>query len=107
MKLVIAIVSNADLSNVLAKTGAQGFPSTRIATKGQFLQDGHTTMLFGVSDDRLEALFEIIEENVTKRVVRRSGVDSTIEGSLLNKPVDVEEGGAIAFVVNVEEFRKL
>lgn len=107
MKLVIAIISNSDLDRVLGQTSAVGFPSTRIATKGQFLQDGHTTMLFSVTDDKVNELFDVIKKNVTKRVIRNAGVESTIEGSLLNKPVDVETGGAVALVINVEDFKKL
>lgn len=107
MKLIIAIVSNKDLSTVLGNTGREGFFSTRIATSGQFLADGQTTILFGTEDDKTEKLFEILEKSVTKRVIRKKGVNSTVEGSLLNKPVDVEEYGAVAFVINVDEFRKL
>ncbi len=107
MKLVIAIISNSDVSKVLGATSADGFSSTKIATAGQFLQSGQTTVLFGVDESRVEELFEIIESNVTRRVLREKGVESTIEGSLLKKPVDVEEYGAVAFVVDVEDFRKL
>ncbi len=107
MKLVIAILSNSDLTTVLGAASAEGFSSTKIATSGQFLQNGQTTVLFGVNEDRLEELFGIIEANITKRVLRHKGVESTIEGSLLKKPVDVEEYGAVAFVVDVEDFRKL
>lgn len=107
MKLVIAIVSNKDLGAVLSATSAEGFFSTKIATQGQFLQSGQTTILFGVEDSRVDCLFEIIEKNVTKRVLKQTSVESTIEGSLLKKPVDVEEFGAVAFVINVEEFKKL
>jgi uncharacterized protein YaaQ len=107
LKLVIAIVSNKDLPNVLASTSAEGFYSTKVSTAGQFLEGGHTTILFGVEEDKIEFLFDIIEKNVTKRVVKKTGVSSTIEGSLLNKPVDVEEYGAVAFVVDVEQFKKL
>lgn len=107
MKLVIVIMSNNDVGHVLSKTSAEGFISTKVSTQGQFLQNGHTTVLFGVDDDRVEPLFEIIEKNVTKRVIRQTGVESTIEGSLLKQPVDVEEFGAVAFVINVEEFKKL
>lgn len=107
MKLVIAIVSNKDLSVVLSATSAEGFMSTKIATQGQFLQSGQTTILFGVEDDKVDTLFEIIEKNVTKRVIKKTSVESTIEGSLLKKPVDVEEFGAVAFLINVEDFKKL
>lgn len=107
MKLVIAIVSNKDLPQVLAATSSEGFFSTKISTSGQFLEGGHTTVLFGTDDEKVEKLFDILQNNVTKRIVRQKGVESTIEGSLLKKPVDVEEYGAVAFVVNVDDFRKL
>lgn len=107
MKLVIVIVSNKDLSKVLAATSAEGFFSTKVSTAGQFLEGGHTTILFGVEDEKVEILFSIIEKNISKRIVKKTGVESTIEGSLLKKPVDVEEFGAVAFVVDVEQFRKL
>lgn len=107
VKLLLAIVSNKDLGNVLSATSAEGFISTKISTAGQFLTDGQTTILFGVNDERVDELFDLIEKNVTKRVLRQKGVESTVEGSLLKKPVDVEEYGAVAFVINVEDFRKL
>lgn len=107
MKLVIVIVSNKDLTKVLAATGAEGFFSTKVSTAGQFLEGGHTTILYGVDEDKVDLLFNVLEKNVSKRVVRKTGVESTIEGSLLKKPVDVEEYGAVAFVVDVEQFRKL
>ena len=56
---------------------------------------------------RQEQLFDVLKKHVTKRVVRQAGVASTLEGSLLRQPVDVEEYGAVAFVINVDEFRKL
>ncbi|MDE6766581.1 MAG: cyclic-di-AMP receptor, partial [Eubacterium sp.] len=77
------------------------------STAGQFLEGGHTTILFGVDDEKVDFLFDVLESNVTKRVIRKSGVESTIEGSLLKKPVDVEEYGAVAFVIDVEQFKKL
>lgn len=107
MKLAIVILSNKDMPKVLAQTSAEGYFSTKISTSGIFLEEGHTTVLFGVEESKLDALFSIIEKNITKRVVRKTGVESTLEGSLLRKPVDVEEYGAVAFVIDVEEFRKL
>lgn len=107
MKLVMAVISNKDIGKVMAALSNEGFFVTRISTAGQFLTDGHTTVFMGTDDEKVEKLFEVIEKNVTKRVVRQFGVESTIEGSLLKKPVDVEEYGAVAFVINVDEFRKL
>lgn len=107
MKLAIVILSNKDLAQVIAATSAEGFSSTRIATSGQFLENGQTTILYGLEEDKVDFLFDIIKQNVTKRVVKHTGVESTIAGSLLKKPVDVEEYGAVGFVLDVEDFRKL
>ena len=103
MKLVMAVISNKDVSKVLDAITKEGFASTRISTTGQFLADGHTTLFIGTE----EQLFDVLKKHVTKRVVRQAGVASTLEGSLLRQPVDVEEYGAVAFVINVDEFRKL
>ena len=93
MKLVMAVISNKDVSKVLDAITKEGFSSSRISTTGQFLADGHTTLFIGTEDHKVEQLFDVLEKHVTKRVVRQ--------------PVDVEEYGAVAFVINVDEFRKL
>lgn len=107
MKMVVVIISNKDLTNVLAATSAEGFFSTKVSTAGQFLEGGHTTILFGVEEEKVDLLFDVIEKKVTKRVIKQTGVESTLEGSLLKKPVDVEEYGAVAFVIDVEQFKRL
>lgn len=107
MKLVMAVISNKDVSKVLDAITKEGFSSSRISTTGQFLSDGHTTLFIGTEDHKVEQLFDVLKKHVTKRVVRQVGVASTLEGSLLRQPVDVEEYGAVAFVINVDEFRKL
>ena len=54
MKLVIVIVSNKDLTNVLSSTIEEGYFSTKISTQGMFLENGQTTVLFGVKEDEVE-----------------------------------------------------
>jgi uncharacterized protein YaaQ len=106
MKLVIAIVSNKDTDSVLSAVSLEGYFATKISTKGQFLVDGHTTILIGCQDNEVEKLFDILKNNSTKRVVTSQGVTSTASGSLLNQSVDVEEYGVVAFTIDVEDFQK-
>ena len=106
MKLVMTIISNADVENVLAAVAQNGYFATKVSTTGQFLVDGHTAILIGCKDERVEQLYTILKESVTKRVVKTPGVKSTITGSLLNQAVDVEEYGAVAFTINVEDYQK-
>ena len=107
MKLVVAIISNIDTEKVMSSITINGFSVTKIATKGQFLVDGHSTLLIGCDDEKVKPLLEIMKNNVTKRVVKSTEVTSTVSGSLLKQSVDVEEYGIVAFVINVEDFIKL
>lgn len=106
MKLVIAIISNKDVEKVLNALAEEGFRATKVSTTGQFLQGGHSCFLVGTEDERVEALISILKGSVTKRIVRSHGVKSTLAGTLLKQPVDVEEYGGVAFVVDVEDFEK-
>ncbi len=106
MKLVMTIVSNKDSENVLSVLSQNGYFSTKVSTTGQFLVGGHSAILIGCKDEEVEKLYELLKANVTKRVVKTPGVTSTVSGSLLNQAVDVEEYGAVAFTINVEDFNK-
>ncbi len=106
MKLVIAIISNKDCDKVMAAIAEKKYFVTKISSKGQFLVDGNTTLMICCTDDRVEELYDVIKNNVTCRIIRTPGVTSTVDGSLLKQAVDVEEYGAVAFSVNIEDFQK-
>ena len=106
MKLVMTIVSNSDVEKVMDAVAQNGYFATKISTTGQFLVDGHTAILIGCEDEKVERLYEILKGSVKKRVVKTPGVKSTLTGSLLNQEIDVEEYGAVAFTMDIENFRK-
>ena len=106
MKLVIIIATNNDAEKLLEAVAQNGYFATKISTSGQFLVDGHTTILIGCAEEKVERLYDILKNSVTKRVVKSLGVTSTLQGSLLKQAVDVEEGGAVAFTLDVEDFQK-
>ncbi len=102
----MTIISNTDVEKVMTRIVEGGYSATKISTTGQFLKDGHTAVLIVCDEDRVDNLIKIIKNNVSKRIVRTPGVKSTVDGSLLNQAVDVEEYGGIAFIINVEDFQK-
>lgn len=106
MKLVMTIISNNDTERVMTAVADNGYFATRISTTGQFLIDGHTAILIACADERVEKLYEVLKNNVTKRTIKSSGVTSTLHGSLLKQAVDVEEGGAVAFTMDIDKFEK-
>ncbi|MBQ9227557.1 MAG: cyclic-di-AMP receptor [Eubacterium sp.] len=106
MKLVMTIISNKDTERVMTAVADNGYFATRISTTGQFLVDGHTAILIACDEERVEKLYDILKQHVTKRMVKTQGVTSTLHGSLLKQAVDVEEGGAVAFTMDIENFQK-
>lgn len=107
MKFIISIISNEDAGKVVEALSVRRFYVTKLSTSGQFLRDGNTTLLIGVEEEKVQEVIDTINSSITKRTVTSNGVNSTLEGSLLTKPIQVTKGGAVVFVIDVEQFTKL
>lgn len=107
MKFLIAIVSNEDAAKTVENLSVNKFYVTKLSTSGQFLKAGNSTLLIGVEEEKVEQVVELIKGCATKRTITESGVKSTLEGSLLANPIEVTTGGAVIFVLDVEQFFKI
>ena len=107
MKLVLAIVSNDDASNVSSALTKENYQMTRLATTGGFLRAGNTTLIVVTDDDKVERCIQIIGEESKQRTEIVPSTASYDNGRFASFPVEVQVGGATIFVVNVEEFYKL
>lgn len=108
VKLVIAIVQDEDSTRLVGKLMNEGFGATKLATTGGFLRSGNTTLLTGVEDDKLDAVMSIIESTCKSRtqLTPQTPITGTAGMYMPSYPVQVTVGGAIVFVVDVEQFRK-
>lgn len=110
MKLIMAIVQSADAKGLLDTLMAEGYRATKISSTGGFLVRGNTTILIGVEDDKVDSVLAILRKCCRPRrefvspVVPLSDV-ATARGWTM--PVQVEVGGATAFVLHVERFEHL
>lgn len=107
--LVMAVVQDADVPKLTRALAAAGLDATRLASSGGFLREGNTTLMIGVPRARLEELKERIASNCRKRTRMMSPAIPLAEQSegLAAEPVEVEVGGAVLFVLGVQEFVKL
>ncbi|MBI2914642.1 MAG: cyclic-di-AMP receptor [Firmicutes bacterium] len=106
MKLVIAVVEDDDasvLTDVLAQAGIR---ATKLASTGGFLLQGNTTLLIGTDDARVGEVMGIVKKTCRRRKKMLSHASSDIPTGI-NIPIEVESGGAITFVVRVDQFHKL
>ena len=109
MKMIIAIVQDEDSSRLVSNLMNEGYSVTKLATTGGFLRAGNTTLLMGVNDDKLDGAIKIIEK-VCKSRKQMTPVHTPITGTagmyIPAYPIEVTVGGAIVFVLDVEQFKK-
>lgn len=106
MKLVVAVVQDQDSNRLSTALTKSNYRATKLASTGGFLRSGNTTFLIGTDDSLIPKLLEIIRENCRSREQMVAPV-SPMGGnadSYIPYPVEVEVGGAIVFVLPIEQF---
>lgn len=106
MKLVVCVVHSRDKIKVSDELVRAGFKATVIGSTGGFLREGNTTFLIGIEDAELPTLQSLISANCSSReqIVNVMPFDAGPPGAFIPNPVKVPVGGAVVFVLNVEQF---
>lgn len=109
MKLVIAIVQDEDIEALTTALVEEDFRFTKVSTSGSFLRLGNSSLLIGVEDDRVPQVMAVLERTCHRRKQIAVPYSPALEPGLLYMPenFEVEVGGAIVFVANVERFERL
>ena len=108
MKLLVAIVQNTDANKLRDELALNEFASTKLASTGGFLREGNTTFLVGVEDDKVWHVKELIRKTCKERT-RLMPVTPYLEAgdSLFAEPMEVSVGGAVVFVLPLDEIIRL
>lgn len=105
MKLILAIVSSDDSSELISVLTKNRFSVTKLATTGGFLRAGNTTVIIGVEEDKVEEVFSIIKSTCSTR--KQITTNQAPFGGVMPYPIEIEVGGATVFVLDVDQFIKL
>jgi uncharacterized protein YaaQ len=108
MKLVVCVVHNRDRNRLSDELVKSGFKFTVIGSTGGFLREGNTTLLAGVEHEELASLQEIVKANCCTReqVVNAAPYEGSPGVAFIASPVRVQVGGAVMFVLEVDEFAR-
>lgn len=105
--MVIAIVSNHDVSDLLLAFSRHGIRATKLASLGGFLQEGNTTLLIGVEDAKVGRVLETIKEKCSARTITRTDLIGIHDSPLFNLvPLEVEISGATVFIIPIDSMHK-
>ncbi len=112
MKLIIAIAHDRDRHHLADALTENGFAFTKLGSTGGFLRQGNVTVMVGVEDADVGRALDIIKAacGASERYVNVPGQLASGSGTSLGvqppHPIKVETGGAVAFVVAVEDFQR-
>lgn len=108
MKLIICIVHNRDKGKITEELVRAGFKFTIIGSTGGFLREGNTTFLIGIEEQEKSALLKLIAQNCKTReqLVNVTPIEAAPPGAFIPSPVKVPVGGAVVFVLGVEQFER-
>ena len=106
MKLLIAIVQDADAAELPQELTRNGFKSTKLASTGGFLRQGNTTFLVGIEDSDVEHLKDLIRKTCKERTTHVPQAQ-LYEAAMLPNPLAITVGGAVVFVLPLDELVRL
>ena len=109
MKLIIAIVQDEDTHTLTEALVGAGYRFTKVSTTGSFLRTGNTSLLIGVEDDVVPTIMGILRRTCRRRTQVAVPYSPALEPGLLYMPenFEVEVGGAVVFVADVQRFERL
>ena len=99
---------NRDKGRVVEDLIRNGFKFTIIGSTGGFLKEGNTTFLVGTDEEQKETLLRLVQQNCQQReqMLNFLPPDATPVGPFVPNPIKVPVGGAIVFVLDVEQFER-
>lgn len=109
MRLVMSIVQSDDAGHLVDTLVAKGHRVTRIETAGGFLKQRNATILLGVEDEQTNTVLGIIEANCNTRLQLMSPAfagSEVVDFAALG-PIEVQVGGATAWVFDVDQVVRL
>lgn len=106
MKLVVSVIQDEDAAPLMKALTDAEYGATKLASTGGFLLRGNTTLMVGVADDQLESVLDIIRTICRRRSKLIPQLSTEIPSSV-SLPIEVEIGGAIVFVLDVDQFVRI
>lgn len=108
MKLIFAVIEDKDSSRLISALGKKDFQLTKLSSTGGFLREGNTTLMIGCDDDYVDQALDIIRKNSSQREQMVTPISSISENAefYIPHPISIEVGGAIVFVLPVEQYHQ-
>jgi uncharacterized protein YaaQ len=105
--VVLAIVQEQDAGGLIDELVARGLQATRIDSKGGFLIERNAVVMVGTDEQHLQAILDAIAKTCESRIAWAPVMPVGDPLSGIGMPIQVEVGGAVVFVLEVERCVRL
>ena len=108
MKLVLAVLQGDDYVDTVDELNRDGFSITILSSTGGFLKKKSVTIMIGVEESKLQTVLAILKRRAGNRqqLSYATMATGTSCPSVPLVPVQVRAGGAVVFVLDLEQFEK-
>ena len=103
-KLILAVITGENPAETVLDLNRNGFYATMLSSTGGFLRKKSVTLMIGLMKEDIETVLDILGKH--------SGAHAEVtyidpaEAGAKPAPVKVQEGGTVAFVLNVDRSLK-
>lgn len=105
MKLLVTVVDDQDTGKVMAALSDQHIGVTCVSSTGGLIIPGSSTLLIGVSEDRLPLAMKVIADLAAPR---QAHLPVTYSGDMsLASLIEVQVGGFLTYVLDVDQFEQV
>ena len=106
MKLIVTIMDDQDVDKVISTLTSQRIGVTRVSSTGGLLGPGNSTLLIGVDEEQVPQAMKVIADLALLRQAVVSYAAHNIGMPLANL-VEVEVGGYLSFVLDIDHFEQV
>ena len=105
-KLLVVITSDLEADALIKALVERGYPATKVSSTGGFLRRGSATILSGVDESDVENVLAIVRRECRARTEKVPVTALPFPQGVIQEPAEVRVGGAITFVLGVDQFQK-
>ncbi len=109
-KLILAVIQGDDYVDTVEDLNRNGFFATILSSSGGFLKKRSVTLMIGVEEPQLDAALAVIKRWAGKRQQMTYSNLSISSGApnppVSMMPVQLNVGGAVAFIIDLDDIKK-
>ena len=109
-KLLLAVIQGDDYMDTVDELNRRGFFATILSSTGGFLKKRSVTLMIGVEESRVQNALDVLKQYAgRRRELNYSSLSMSTGGPLpaiSSVPVQVSVGGAVVFIMDLDDIQK-